>query len=136
MPLNNNSILLKFTLIGLTLSLSGLFACMFFSSNNNIAFGQGLNPTQNVKMINATNTLSLSGTATTTVKPDKVTVLLGVETTNKTADITLVANSKMMNQVIDALKAAGVIDNETSTSSFSITPNYNYSQQSSSASKV
>ena len=136
MPLNNNSILLKFTLIGLTLSLSGLFACMFFSSNNNTAFGQGLNPTQNVKMTNATNTLSLSGTATTTVKPDKLTVLLGVETTNKTADMALVANSKMMNQVIDALKAAGIVDNETSTSSFNITPNYNYSQQSSSASKV
>lgn len=40
MPLNNNNRLLKFTLIGLSLSLSGLFACMFFSSNNNTAFAQ------------------------------------------------------------------------------------------------
>jgi uncharacterized protein len=32
-----------------------------------------------------------------------------------------------MNKVIDALKAAGVKDNEISTSSFSIFPNYNYS---------
>jgi hypothetical protein len=38
MPLNNNNILLKFTLIGLTLSLSGLFACMLFTSNT--AFAQ------------------------------------------------------------------------------------------------
>ena len=70
------------------------------------------------------------------VKPDKVTVSLGVETTNKTADAALAANSKIMNQVIDMLKAAGVKDNETSTSSFSISPNYNYSQPSSTTSRI
>ena len=132
MPLNNNS-LAKFTLIGLSLSLSGLFACIFFSSNNT-AFAQQLqtlNPTQNITTDNATtNTLSLTGTATTTLKPDKVTVALGVETTNKTADAALAANSNIMNQIVDVLKAAGVKDNETSTSSFSISPNYNYSQPS------
>jgi uncharacterized protein YggE len=143
MPLNNNS-LPKFTLIGLSLSLSGLFACMFFSINNT-AFAQQqrqleqqlqtLNPIQNITTTNATNTLSLTGTATTTIKPDRVTVSLGVETTNKTADAALAANSKIMNQVIDALKAVGVKDNETSTSSFSISPNYNYSQ-SSTASRI
>jgi uncharacterized protein len=140
MPLNNNNRLLKFTLIGLSLSLSGLFACMFFSSNNNTAFAQQqrqleqqlqtLNPSQNITTTNATNTLSLIGTATTTVKPDKVTVSLGVETTNKTANMALVGNSKIMNKVIDALKVAGVKDNETSTSSFSISPTYNYSEPS------
>jgi uncharacterized protein len=142
MPLNNdnNNSLLKFTLIGLSLSLSGLFACMFFLSTHTNAFAQQqqlqtLNPTQNITTTtnDATNTLSLIGTATTAVKPDKVTVSLGVETTNKTADAALAANSKIMNQVIDALKAAGVKDNETSTSSFSISPNYNYSQPSSSS---
>jgi uncharacterized protein len=136
MHLNNNYSLLKFTLIALSFSLSGLFACMFFSSNN-IASAQQqqqqlqtLNPAQNI-MTNA-NTLSLTGTATTMVKPDKVTVSLGLETTNKTANAALAANSKIMNKVIDALKAGtGVKDNETSTSSFSISPNYNYSQSSS-----
>jgi len=110
---------------------------MFFSSDNNTAFAQQqqrqlqtLNPTHNITTTNATNTLSLTGTATTTVKPDKVTVSLGVETTNKTADAALAANSKIMNQVLGVLKAAGVKDNETSTSSFSISPNYNYSQPS------
>ena len=133
MPLNNNYSFLKFTLIALSFSLSGLFACMFFSSNN-IASAQQqqlqtLNPAQNITT-NA-NTLSLTGTATTMVKPDKVTVSLGLETTNKTANAALAANSKVMNKVIDALKAAGVKDNETSTSSFSISPNYNSSQSSS-----
>jgi uncharacterized protein len=135
MCLNNNNSLLKFTLNGLTFSLSGLFACMFLSGNNT-AFAQQqrqlqtLNPTNNITTTNASNTLSLTGTATTTVKPDKVTLSLGVETTNKTADAALAANSKIMNQVIDALKSSGVKDNETSTSSFSISPNYNYSQPS------
>jgi len=134
MPLNNSYSFLKFTLIALSFSLSGLFACMFFSSNN-IASAQQqqqlqtLNPAQNITT-NA-NTLSLTGTATTMVKPDKVTVSLGLETTNKTANAALAANSKTMNKVIDALKAAGVKDNETSTSSFSISPNYNSSQSSS-----
>ena len=139
MPMNNNNSLLKFTLIGLTLSLSGLFACILFTSNNT-AFAQeqlqNLSPAQNTTKTNASNTLSLTGTATTMVKPDKATVSLGVQTTNKTADTALAANSKTMNQVIDALKAAGVKDNETSTSSFSILPNYNYSQSSSTASRI
>jgi len=112
---------------------------MFFSNNNNTnAFAQQqppqpLNPVQNTTTTTTnnattnTNTLSLTGAATNTVKPDKVTVSLGVETTDKTANAALAANSKIMNLVIDRLKAAGVKDNETSTSSFSVSPNYNYS---------
>jgi uncharacterized protein YggE len=126
MPLNNNSFL-KFTLVALNFLLSGLFACMFFSSNNTASAQQQLqtlNPSQNI----TNNTLAVTGTATTMVKPDKVAVSLGLQTTNKTANATLAANSKIMNKVIDALKAAGVKDNETSTSSFNIFPNYNYSQ--------
>ena len=37
------------------------------------------------------------------------------------------ANSELMNKIISALKIAGVKDNETSTSSFTITPNRDYS---------
>jgi uncharacterized protein YggE len=131
MHLNKNSFL-KFTLIVLSFSLSGLFACMLFWSDNNTASAQQQlqtpNPVQNITA-NADHTLSLTGTATTMVKPDKVTVSLGLETTNKTANAALATNSKIMNKLIDVLKAADVKDNETSTSSFSISPNYNYSQQ-------
>jgi uncharacterized protein len=73
------------------------------------------------------NTLFVTGSATNQTKPDKVTVSLGVETTNSTAQAALTANSDLMNKVLDALKAAGIQENETSTSIFSITPNYNYS---------
>ena len=72
--------------------------------------------------------MSDSGTATTKVKPDKVTLVLGVETTNKTAKAALVTNSATMSRALNVLLSAGVKQNETSTSAFSISPNYNYSQ--------
>jgi uncharacterized protein YggE len=77
-------------------------------------------------MTNATdNTLSLRGSVITSVKPDKVKVSLGLESTNKTANAALDANSKIITKLLM---------HETSTSSFSISPNYNYnySQQQSS----
>ena len=72
-------------------------------------------------------TLFVTGSATTETKPDKVTVSLGVETTNTKAKAALAANSELMNKIINVLKIAGVNENETSTSSFTITPNRNYS---------
>jgi uncharacterized protein len=74
------------------------------------------------------NTLFVTGFATTNIKTDKVTVSLGVETTNKTAEKALFSNSNLMNKIINALKGSGVQENETSTSSFTINPNYNYSE--------
>ena len=72
-------------------------------------------------------TLFVTSSATTVVEPDKVTVSLGVETTNTTAKAALAANSELMSKIINALKTTGVKENETSTSSFTITPNRNYS---------
>jgi len=74
------------------------------------------------------NTLFVSGSSTTNTKTDKVTLSLGVETANKTAEKALLSNSILMNTVIDALKASGLQQNETGTSFFSIMPNYNYSK--------
>jgi uncharacterized protein YggE len=84
--------------------------------------------TTNVGISNISHTISVTGSATTSVKPDKVILSLGVQTTNNTAKTALDTNSKSMNKVLEALLAAGVEQNETSTSSFSISPNYNYSQ--------
>lgn len=75
------------------------------------------------------STVYVTGNAQATVKPDKVTVSLSVETTNKTANAALVANSEAMDNVLNALKAAGVRENETSTSFFNISPNYNITQE-------
>lgn len=71
-------------------------------------------------------TLLVAGSATTQTKPDKVTVSLGVETTSTKAKAALAANSELMNKIINALKIAGADENETSTSSFTITPNHDY----------
>ncbi len=73
------------------------------------------------------STLFVSGSASNQTKPDKVVVSLGVETTDNTAQAALTSNSNLMNKVLESLKAGGVQENETSTSTFSITPNYNYS---------
>jgi uncharacterized protein len=81
-------------------------------------------------MNNVTNntTLSVPGSATTKLNPDKVILTLGVETTNQTADAALNTNSIIMHKLLNALLSVGVKQNETSTSAFSISPNYNYSQ--------
>ena len=53
------------------------------------------------------NTLFVSGSASNQTKPDKVTVSLGVETTNSTAQAALTSNSNLMNKVLESLKAEG-----------------------------
>jgi uncharacterized protein len=63
------------------------------------------------------------------VKPDKVTLSLAIETTNTTANAALNANSEAMNKALNELEAAGVRENETTTSFFNISPNYNLTQQ-------
>ena len=87
-------------------------------------------PIQNMSanVTNSNSTLSVSGTAFTKVKPDRVVISIGVETTNKTAKASLDANSESMNKIISALRNSGVKENETSTSSFTISPNYNYTE--------
>ena len=125
---------LTFTLITFSISLVGLVD--YVLSNNTAHAQQALNlhPSQN--NTSNPNTLFVTGTANTKVKPDKVILSLGVETNNKTANAALVANSKIMNKVIDALKTTGVKENETSTSSLSISPNYNYSRPSDTVGKI
>jgi uncharacterized protein YggE len=78
---------------------------------------------------NSNSTLYARGTAQTMVQPDKVVLSLAVETTNKTANAALVANSDIMDNVLTVLKAAGLKKNETSTSFFNISPNYNNTEQ-------
>jgi uncharacterized protein YggE len=52
---------------------------------------------------------------------------MSVETTNTSAQSTLSSNSNIMNKILEALKAVGMQENETSTATFGITPYYNYS---------
>lgn len=99
---------------------------LFLLAFNNIAYAQSIIG-QNVGSSNST--LSVIGNAETMVKPDKVTLTLSVETTNKTANAALIANTETTTNVLDALKSSGVKENETSTSFFNISPNYNFTQE-------
>jgi uncharacterized protein YggE len=107
--------------ITITMSLLSAIALSLSVFNNLNVYAQ--NNLQSVS--NTSNsTLFVVGNAQTMVKQDKVTLSLSVETTNTTANAALVANSEAMNKVLNALKAGGVRENETSTSFFNISPNY------------
>jgi uncharacterized protein YggE len=93
--------------------------------NDQNAYAQNIQNTNNT----SNSTLYVVGNAQTMVKPDKVTLSLSVETTNTTANEALTASSKTMNNTLEALTAAGVKENETSTSFFNISPNYNITEE-------
>jgi uncharacterized protein YggE len=71
-------------------------------------------------------TVSTAGTATTDVKPDKVSVTVGVETNGTTAEEAATKNADLMEQVIAALKELGISDEQIATSSYSVYPVYSY----------
>jgi uncharacterized protein len=120
--------------VGCTLSLVFVFYLLSIFINYVSVYAQQgvvhLEPTTLTTINNVTNNTSLTvpGSATTKLKPDKVLLSLGVETTNHTADAALNTNSLIMNKLLKALLSVGLKQNETSTSAFSISPNYNYSQ--------
>lgn len=109
--------------------LATLALVIIFLSQIDTASAQTM-PIQNMSanVTNSNSTLSVSGNAFTKVKPDRVVISIGVETTNKTAKASLAANSELMNKIIIALRNLGIKENETSTSSFTISPNYNYTE--------
>src|SRR6185503_20678825 len=71
-----------------------------------------------------TPTVSTSGFATTKVKPDKVSVTVGVETNGTTAQEAADSNADLMEKVVAALKALGISEDQISTSNYSVYPVY------------
>jgi len=69
-------------------------------------------------------TISVTGMATTSVKPDQLNINFGVETQEKIAIGALDSNSIQMNNVISAIKQAGISESEIGTSSLNIYPVY------------
>lgn len=69
-------------------------------------------------------TLSVSGTATTSVDPDLVNIQFGVEVQKETAKEAFDANTIQMNAIIDAIKSVGITDDEISTAQLTIYPVY------------
>jgi uncharacterized protein YggE len=72
------------------------------------------------------STVSTSGTATTKVDPDKVSVTVGVETDGNTSKAAVSKNAEQMDKIIAALKGLGITDDQLSTGYFSVYPTYDY----------
>ncbi|MDB5457670.1 MAG: hypothetical protein JWP92_3255 [Caulobacter sp.] len=73
-------------------------------------------------------TLNLSAFGETLIAPDMATISLGVQTEAPSAAEALRANGARMNQVVAALKKAGVADRDIQTSGLNINPQYVYEQ--------
>jgi uncharacterized protein YggE len=69
-------------------------------------------------------TLSVTGTATTSVAPDLLVVQFGVEVQKETAKEALASNSELMTAVIDAIKSTGITEQEIKTAQLTIYPVY------------
>jgi uncharacterized protein YggE len=69
-------------------------------------------------------TVSTNGTVSMDVKPDKVSVTIGVETDGKTAAEAAAANAELMEKVLAVLSALGIRDYQMTTSSYNVFPIY------------
>jgi uncharacterized protein len=73
--------------------------------------------------------IRVSGEGTAAARPDMAVITLGVVREAETAKEALDANSAAMNDVIAALKAAGVDEKDLQTTGFRVDPRYVYAQQ-------
>jgi uncharacterized protein YggE len=105
------------TLAAILIVSTAVFASLELSQKE--AYGQ-------VSVIPASRerTVSSTGSATTSVMPDLVTVQFGVDTDAKTAQDTIISNSQLMNTMINAVQNIGITKDEISTAGFSIYPIY------------
>jgi len=75
-----------------------------------------------------TTTFNLSAFGETRVAPDMATITLGVQTEAMTAGEALKANGVRMNQVMAALKKAGIAERDVQTSNLNLNAQYAYEQ--------
>ena len=74
-------------------------------------------------------TLSVNGTGTVMLKPDIAYINIGVHNESPTAAEAVSANNAQTQQVVDALKTAGIDAKDIRTSNFSIYPNTQFDPQ-------
>lgn len=68
--------------------------------------------------------ITVSGTGEVKVKPDMASITTGVTSDASTAKAALAKNNAAMTAVLNALKAAGVSEDDIQTSNFSVSPMY------------
>jgi len=90
-----------------------------FNSKSNVVVGQ--NGVQR-------NTVSVSGTSTLSIAPDKAEIYVRVVTVEKTAQDSKNKNSLISSNMVKALKKEGIKDSDIETSQYSIYPKYDYQE--------
>ncbi len=79
-----------------------------------------------VSAADAPPTLSVSGIGEVAAVPDRALVTTGVVTEAETAREALDLNSAALEQVMEELREAGIVDRDIATSGFSVEPRYHY----------
>ncbi|HJU34327.1 MAG TPA: SIMPL domain-containing protein [Nitrososphaera sp.] len=74
------------------------------------------------------STLSITSTSTAEVRPDRLSVTVGVETNGTTAQEAASKNSNITALVIGALRGLGINEDRIGTSSYTVSPVYEYIQ--------
>jgi uncharacterized protein YggE len=72
------------------------------------------------------STVSTSGTATTEVTPDQLSVTVGVETNSTTAQEAVTLNANLTTQLVAAVRGLGINEDQIETSSYNLSPIYEY----------
>ena len=76
-----------------------------------------------------TNVISVSGSGTAQVTPDRVSFNVGVQTVEDTVDAAVNQNNSKVAAVVAALKKAGATDKDIRTANFYINPQQQYNNQ-------
>lgn len=71
-------------------------------------------------------TISLKGYGSSSAKADLAKVTLGVENSASEASVAISSNAETMSQVIEAIKAAGIPDEDMVTVGYSVYPRYDW----------
>lgn len=74
------------------------------------------------------NTVSVSGTSTLTIEPNKAEVYVRIVTLEKTAQESKNKNSQISSNVVKALKKERIKDKDIETAQFTISPKYDYEE--------
>lgn len=77
--------------------------------------------------ISESKTITSSGMGSVSIKPDLANITLGITTKNEKAAVAAEENAKEMNKIIEAVKKAGLKDEDIQTSGYNINSTYDYS---------
>jgi len=110
-------------IIGVVLVLA--FAVTFTQTEKQaVSQDESLSFERSAEVDQSEKTISVVGTASSSVEPDTLLITFGVETQSSTAKESLSSNSAKLQSAIDAIRSVGISDDDLSTSQFSIYPIY------------